>query len=82
MLILECFTEKRPFYKHYSDAAIIHARIHMRQSPYRPGGPNPENHVSDELWSLMERCWSPRPDVRPTMQQVHSFFLRNVDAAV
>jgi len=78
MLILECFTEKIPFYEHSRDAAVIHARISKRQCPPRPDGHSPKNRVSDDLWSLMNRCWAVKPDDRPTMEHVHSFFLLNV----
>jgi len=78
MLILECFTEKIPFSDLSRDAAVIHARIRKRQCPPRPDGDSPNNRVSDDLWSLMTRCWSVKPDARPTMEQIHSFFLLNV----
>ena len=73
LLILESITEKRPFYQLSRDAAVIHARIAKKQCP-----PRPKTHVSDDLWSLMERCWSVEPDKRPTMENIHSFFLLNV----
>jgi len=78
MLILECFTEKIPFYEHSRDAAVIHARISKRQCPPRPDGHSPKNRVSDDLWSLMKRCWAVKPDDRPTMEHIHSYFLLNV----
>ena len=78
MLILECFTEKVPFHEHSRDAAVIHARISKRQFPPRPDGHGQKNRVSDDLWSLMKRCWSVKPDERPTMEQIHSHFLLNV----
>ena len=78
MLILECITEKIPFHEFSRDAAVIHARITKRKNPARPDGPQERNSVSDELWGLMNRCWSTEPDDRPTMEHVHSFFLLNV----
>ena len=75
MLILECITEKRPFYNYSRDALVLHARIAKKLCPPRPDGQDQRNRVSDELWELMMRCWSARPDHRPTMEQVHSFFL-------
>ena len=77
MLILECITEEVPFSSLSRDAAVIHARVAKRQSPPRPGIQNPEdpkNSVSDGLWDLMMRCWSIKPEDRPTMEYVHSFF--------
>jgi len=78
MLILECMTEKVPFYEHSRDAAVIHARISKRKNPPRPDGRSPRNRVSDDLWKLMGHCWSLEPSDRPTMEQVYSFFLLNV----
>lgn len=74
LLILECITEMIPFHEFSRDAAVIHARISKRQMLSRPGGRDPGKTVSDDLWSLMNRCWSAEPDRRPTMEAVHSFF--------
>jgi len=74
MLILECITEEMPFSGLARDAAVLHARTTKGQCPSRPDG---QNQISDELWELMVRCWAVRPDKRPTMEQVHSFFLDN-----
>jgi len=75
MLILECVTEKIPFPTLFRDAAVIHARISKEQCPPRPDGPDQKNRVSDALWDLMKRCWSTKLDGRPTMENVHGFFL-------
>jgi len=82
MLILECITEEAPFSSLSRDQAVVHARVAKRQSPPRPGtrledSKDPENLkncVSDELWDLMTRCWSEKPEDRPTMEYVHRFF--------
>jgi len=77
MLILECITEEPPFSGITRDAAVVHVRVIKRQSPPRPGIQNSKdskNCISDNLWNLMMRCWSEKPDSRPTMEQVHSFF--------
>ena len=78
MLILECFTERRPFHHLARDAAVLHARISKRQIPPRPDWQEPRERVSDDLWDLMIRCWSKERDNRPTMEQVHSFFLMSM----
>jgi len=75
MLILECITEEVPFSNLTRDAAVLHARTIKGQCPPRPDGQDRKNHVPDDLWELMMRCWAVRPDQRPTMEQVHSFFL-------
>ena len=71
LLILECITEAAPFSNIPRDAKVIHARISKRQSPLRPGR---EHHIPDDLWGLMERCWSFEPEPRPPMEEVHRFF--------
>lgn len=75
MLILECITEDVPFSSISRDAAVIHARISKRQCPPRPAGPEEKDRVTDGLWDLMNHCWSVKPEERPTMEQVHRFFL-------
>ena len=78
MLILQCITEKVPFFHLSCDTAVIHARFVKNQLPPRPGGWDSESNISDELWYLMESCWSARPDHRPTMEHVHGFFMNHV----
>ena len=76
MLILECITEKQPYPDISRDAKVIHARIVKRQLPHRPviQDPKDSKFVSDDLWDLMMRCWCEKPETRPTMAHVHSFF--------
>jgi serine/threonine protein kinase len=79
LMILECITEKVPFSRINPEAAVVHARITKKQYPPRPDGQHEENRVSDELWDLMKRCWSIKPDERPRMEAVHHFFLDRAD---
>ena len=74
MLIVECITEDIPFSNISRDAAVIHARINKKQNPPRPDGWEGKKSVSDGLWELMNRCWSLKPNQRPSMELVHSFF--------
>jgi len=75
MLILECISEKIPFSDYFHDAAVLHARITRGEWPPRPDGWDPRNYISDDLWDLMQHCWSYSHENRPTMEQVHRFFL-------
>ena len=72
MLMLECITEAPPFSDIRDDFAVMHARIAKQQTPARPDG---KAHVPDDLWDLMNRCWSTEPDQRPSMEGVFLFFL-------
>ena len=79
LLALECITEEIPFSRITSDAAVVHARFVKAMCPPRP---RPDRlvsnyHISDGLWVLMERCWCDRPERRPTMESVHSFFMND-----
>jgi len=74
MLIIECITEEVPF----SDIKdeVTHARLMEGLHPTRP--PNgSKDYVSDVLWDLMIRCWSPVPGDRPAMEYVHRFLEHN-----
>ena len=74
LLILECVTQVPPFSDLKYDADLIYARVGNRRCPFRPDG---EPQLSDDLWDLMERCWSFVPKQRPPMEEVHGFFLWN-----
>ena len=69
MLILECITERIPFSELSYNAAVVHTRINEMWSPFRPDC----WALSDDLWDLMQHCWSYAPEDRPTMERVHSF---------
>jgi serine/threonine protein kinase len=69
LLILECITEVHPFSDIPRDATVIHSIISKKQSPNRPDG------IPDDVWGLMNRCWVTEPELRPSMDQVHRFFL-------
>jgi hypothetical protein len=69
LLILECITEVHPFSDIPRDATVIHLRIGKKQSPNRPDG------IPDDVWGLMNRRWDTEPELRPSMDEVHRFFL-------
>jgi serine/threonine protein kinase len=78
MLILECVTQKAPFANLKRDAAVIHAIVNKKQCPARPDNPEAQRWITDELWELMKKCWSTAPSARPTMEEVHTFFVNLV----
>ena len=82
MLMLECITEKVPFFNLSDNAAVIHARTIGERTvgewyPPRPDEPGPTGRVSDLLWEFMLCCWSIQCEQRPTMEEVHSFLSSN-----
>ena len=78
LLILECITEAPPFSNLRREADIIHERLGKQNRPALPDG---EHHISNDLWVLMERCWSFEPASRPAMKEVHQIFCQIDQAA-
>ena len=77
--MLGCITEEFPFPEISRAAQIVYLRVNRRENPRRPGGQDPRKRVdSDDLWNLMTRCWSYEPDHRPSMAEVHNYFLAHV----
>jgi serine/threonine protein kinase len=71
MSILEMLTEKPPLYEHKRDLTII--RIMAMEGPIRPKRPMaPEvmHWLTNEVWELLERCWTIEPAARPTMEDL------------
>jgi serine/threonine protein kinase len=66
MAILELLTGRHPFPERKRDAAVIRAVIDHVQ----PKRPNVPRWLTNELWSLMQRCWSRVLASRPTMAMV------------
>ena len=66
MVIYEVLSGKVPFY-HCGDVAAVR-RILNGDRPERPkeGGP----WFTDDIWNLLECCWEPMPDDRPSVEDV------------
>ncbi|KAF5357891.1 hypothetical protein D9756_001785 [Leucocoprinus leucothites] len=69
MAILELLTGRHPFPERKRDAAVIRAVIDHVQ-PKRPTVTLVQKWLTDELWMLMQRCWSRAITSRPTMEVV------------
>lgn len=67
MVVLELLTGEPPFSEYRSEVAVLRALVNGTQ-PKRPT----ESTVwlTDELWALVQRCWSKGPESRPTMEVV------------
>ena len=64
MVILEVLSGQVPF-AHHKDLVVIQ-KVTGGERPERPEGP----WFTDDLWRTLERCWSPQPINRPTIEYV------------
>ena len=67
MVILEVLTGQPPF-PHYSDSEVM-KKVIDGERPMRPQGPE-AIWFTDDLWGMLERCWSPQPKLRPTAKVI------------
>ncbi len=58
-------TNQRPFYQYTIDPQVISALIRA-EIPIRPA----TDIISNEMWSLMEKCWDYVPRKRPTCENI------------
>lgn len=64
MVILEVLSGQAPF---ASDKELmVMRRIVDGDHPERPGTP----WITDDLWRILEQCWSPQPKDRPAVETV------------
>jgi hypothetical protein len=57
--------------KERSDLAVIHAVLVRKEYPTRPLEHIPQqSRKGDQLWDMLERCWSFEPARRPKMPEV------------
>ena len=64
MVMLEVLSGEPPFAR--DTDIIIQHKITQGERPERPR----EAQFSDALWRIVERCWSPQPNDRPTAKAV------------
>ena len=67
MVIYEVLSGQVPFSHHKADAAIV--EVCMGGRPERPRGAE-EKFFTDVIWEVLERCWTPRRDGRPSIEDV------------
>jgi hypothetical protein len=68
MAILELLTGQHPYAHRKRDASVIHDIVVLKKMPPRPEG----KWLTDDLWALMEECWSADANARPHMRIVAS----------
>jgi serine/threonine protein kinase len=67
MVILEVLTGQPPFAGYYQYAVV--AKVLRGERPERPQGAEAA-WFTDDLWGMLEQCWSPQPKVRPTAEAI------------
>ena len=67
MVLYEVLSGRAPFSRHHGPAII--GAIIKGERPRRPRGEGGA-WLTDGVWSMMERCWRPRPDDRPSIGDV------------
>jgi hypothetical protein len=56
-------SERQPF-KHLKNSFAVRTAIHNDRLPDRPA------FIPDDLWSLIEDCWSNTPEARPRFDEI------------
>jgi len=68
MVILEVLSGKVPF--PYYNGVVVIRKITEGERPGRPQGAAEEAWFTNDLWGMLEQCWSPQPERRPTIETV------------
>ena len=67
MVVLEVLTGQAPF-PHHTGLTVMR-KVVDGERPKRPQGPEAA-WFTDDLWGILEQCWSPQPKHRPTPEVV------------
>jgi len=67
MVILEVLTGEPPFPN--CNGVVVIGKVIEGERPGRPQG-GEGVWFTDELWEMLQRCWSPRPERRPAVDTV------------
>ena len=67
MVVLEVLTGQVPFPDCNNPVAM--RKIVEGEQPERPQGPEAV-WFTDDLWMMLEQCWAPEPELRPTVEGV------------
>lgn len=62
MVVYETISGRRPFYQHGDMTALV--KVLDGEHPLRGAG------FTDSLWKMLERCWTSRPNSRPSIEDV------------
>ncbi|KAF9257193.1 kinase-like protein [Marasmius fiardii PR-910] len=72
MTVLEIITGQHPFPNIKHDAGVIY-EVGMRD--VRPDRPTTVDWCPDNIWTLIQHCWSKEIHLRPAANKIHSFLL-------
>ena len=67
MVVLEVLTGQAPFPRY--NGVIVMRKVIDGERPERPQGPE-ATWFTDDLWEMLDQCWSSQPKVRPTVEAV------------
>ena len=67
MVIYEVLSGQAPFHRH--GAYVVVAKVTVGERPRQPRGVKGE-WFTDGVWGVLERCWTPKPDDRPRIEDV------------
>ena len=67
MVILEVLTNQVPFPRY--EGFVVPGKVVKGDRPERPQGPEAA-WFTDDLWEMLERCWSPDMKLRPAVEAV------------
>ena len=67
MVVLEVLTGQAPFPRH--TGLTVMRKVVDGERPERPQG-SEAAWFADDLWGMLEECWSPKPKLRPTVEAV------------
>ncbi|TFK72558.1 ras GEF [Pluteus cervinus] len=69
MVCLEIISGQQPYSTISRDISVVR-ELDQGKTPERPGRHIMQQGLTDELWSLMQKCWQKKPRLRPSMTQV------------
>ena len=67
MVMYEVLSGRIPFSRHHDYAVVV--QVLKGERPLRPQGAN-GRWFTDDVWSILKRCWEPCPDDRPRIEDV------------
>ena len=67
MVVYEVLSGHPPFHQHAGPVAVGH--VVEGKHPERPQGVG-GSWFTDDVWEVLERCWTPQPNTRPSIEDV------------